>query len=301
LPIGIGDDAAVLRPHPRTEWAISCDSSLEGIHFLSNYPPESIGYKSLARATSDLAAMGARPRYFLFALALPVSKTGKWLRGFASGMSRACREFSMRLIGGDTSRSSSVTICITVIGEIASGHAIPRSAAKPGDLVYVTGILGAAQLGLEIMLRRTGRNPHLQKLTHPHLYPKIPVKLAQSLSHHDIPSAMMDVSDGLSTDLARLCATSRVGARIYVDQLPIAKVPPTLLARRIDPVSLALNGGEDYVLLFTAAPGSGRRLRRISKRARITQIGEITRDPTLKLITADGSQSMLRPEGWQPF
>lgn len=301
LPIGIGDDAAVLRPHPRTEWAISCDSSLEGVHFLSNYPPESIGYKSLARATSDLAAMGARPRYFLLALALPASKAGKWLGRFAAGMSRACREFGMRLIGGDTSRTASITICITVIGEVASGDAIPRFAAKPGDLVYVTGVLGAAQLGLEVMLRGMGHRQDLHMLTRPHLYPGIPIKLAQSLARQRIPTAMMDISDGLSTDLGRLCASSRVGARIYAEQLPTAKVPPALLARGIDPLTLALNGGEDYGLLFTAAPGSPHRLRHLARRIRITQIGEITREASLKLIRGDGSQSILRPNGWQPF
>lgn len=301
VTVGIGDDAAVLRPHARTEWVVSCDSSLEGIHFLPNYPPESIGYKSLARATSDLAAMGAHPRYFLLALALPVSKTEKWLRGFAFGMSRACREFGMRLIGGDTSRTASVTICITVIGEIASGHAIPRSAAKPGDFIYVTGTLGSAQLGLEISLRGLSRGPSLKKYLQPHLYPKIPVVLGQELARQRIPSAMMDVSDGLSTDLGRLCAASRVGARIHINKLPVVKVPADLRARRIDPLSLALNGGEDYGLLFTANPGSAHRLRHLARRTLITQIGEITRDAKVKLISADGSQSVLKPGGWQPF
>lgn len=300
LPIGIGDDAAVLRPHARTEWAISCDSSLEGVHFLSNYPPESIGYKSLARATSDLAAMGARPRYFLLALALPVSKTGKWLHRFAAGMSRACRKFKMRLVGGDTSRTASVAICITVIGEIAPGLAVPRSAAKPGDFIYVTGTLGAAQLGLEIRLRGLSR-PSLKKYLQPHLYPKIPVVLGQELARQRIPSAMMDVSDGLSTDLARLCAASRVGACIHIDKLPTVKVPADLRARGIDPVFLALNGGEDYGLLFAADPASAKRLRHLARRIRITQIGEITREASLKLIRRDGSQSILRPNGWQPF
>lgn len=301
VTVGIGDDAAVLRPHARTEWVVSCDLSLEGIHFLPNYPPESIGYKSLARATSDLAAMGARPRYFLLALALPLSKTEKWLRGFASGMSRACREFDMNVIGGDTSRTASVTICITVIGKIASGHAIPRSAAKPGDFIYVTGTLGAAQLGLEISLRGLSRGPSLKKYLQPHLYPKIPVVLGQELARQRIPSAMMDVSDGLSTDLGRLCAASRVGARIHINKLPVVKVPADLLARRIDPLSLALNGGEDYGLLFTANPRSARSIRRLATSQQITRIGEITRDTKLRLTRADGSQSIMKPKGWQPF
>lgn len=301
VPIGIGDDAAVLRHHARTEFAVSCDSSLQGIHFLSNYPPESIGYKSLARATSDLAAMGARPHYFLLALVLPASKTGRWLRRFASGMSRACREFGMTLIGGDTSCAASVAICITVLGETAVGDAIPRSGARPGDLICVTGILGAAQLGLEVMLRGLARKPHLQRLTRPHLYPQIPVKLSPLLARERIPSAMIDISDGLSTDLSRLCAASHVGARVYVGRLPIVKVPTSLIPRRIDPLSLALNGGEDYGLLFTIPRRSAKRLRRVAPHTRITQIGEITREISLKLIRADGSESILKPKGWQPF
>lgn len=245
--------------------------------------------------------MGARPRYFLLALALPVSKTGKWLRGFATGMSRACLEFGMRLIGGDTSRTASVTICINVIGEIAAGDAIPRSGAQPGDLIYITGTLGAAQLGLEVVLRGSDRTPHHKILTRAHLYPQIPVKLSQSLARQHIPSSMMDVSDGLSSDLARLCAASRVGARVYLDRLPIVKVPPNLVARGIDPLSLALNGGEDYGLLFTAPRRYAKRLRRIAHTPRISQIGEITRDTKLKLIHADGTQSALKFKGWQPF
>lgn len=303
ISIGIGDDGAVLRPYPQKRWAISCDSSLEGIHFLPNYPPQSIGYKSLARATSDLAAMGARPRYFLLALALPTSKSGKWLDLFASGMARAAREFGMKLIGGDTSRSTKVAICITVLGDISANRAISRSGAAPGDLVYVTGVLGAAQLGLEVMQRGLAGRPRLQELTSAHLYPKIPVDLAQRLARQRIPSGMMDISDGLSTDLARLCAASRVGARVYADKLPIVNIPPTLTVRGTDPLSLALNGGEDYSLLFTIPPKSARLVPVLARSAkiRITQIGEVTRDTNLRLIRADGTQSILKSNGWQPF
>lgn len=299
--MGIGDDAAVLRPRARHQWAISCDSSFEGVHFLSSYPPESVGYKSLARATSDLAAMGARPRYFLLALALPVSKTGKWLRRFSSGMSRACREFGMHLIGGDTSRTATVTVGITVIGELPTGHAILRSGASPGDMVYVTGVLGAAQLGLMAMLRGMNGKRDLQKPIHAHLYPRVPLKFSQLLARQRISSSMMDISDGLSTDLARLCAASRVGARIHADKLPIVKVPAELQARGIDPLSLALNGGEDYGLLFTVPADLAPRLHPLADAQGVTQIGEITRSTKLRLIHGDGSEYMLEPKGWQPF
>lgn len=301
LITGVGDDAAVLRHSPRSDWVISCDSSLEGVHFQSDYPADSIGYKSLARATSDLAAMGAQPRYFLLALALPAAKTGKWLRCFALGMSRAAREFHSFLIGGDISKSASVTICIFVLGETPSGLAIPRSGARPGDLIFVTGKLGAAQLGLEIVLRGWSRQSSPKRYLYPHFYPQVPVYLAQALARQRIPSAMMDVSDGLSTDLARLCAASGVGARIRADALPSVQVPAALLARGIDPLALALHGGEDYGLLFTAPRKDAQRLRRIRRDAPITQIGEITSTRKIVLIHRDGRLSSLPSKGWNPF
>ncbi len=301
LIAGIGDDAAVLRPSARSEWVISCDFSLENVHFQANYPPDSVGYKSLARATSDLAAMGAQPRYFLLALALPGAKTGKWLHRFASGMSRAAREFDSRLIGGDISRSTSVAICITVLGETPAGRAVPRSGARPGDLIYVSGTLGAAQLGLELVLRGRSRQPSLKKYLQPHFYPKIPAALGQALARHRIPSAMMDISDGLSTDLTRLCTVSSVGAQIWAEKLPAVHVPAALLARGIDPLALALHGGDDYGLLFTVPPKSAQHLRRLTHRAQITHIGEITRTRKIALIHRDGRASPLAAKGWNPF
>ncbi len=147
--LGIGDDAAILRLPAKMEWAISCDASLEDVHFLADtHPPESVGYKSLARATSDLAAMSARPRYFLLTLGLPAAKTNGWLDRFAAGMARAARELKIRLVGGDISKSARVIISITVLGEVAPGRAATRSGARAGDLIYVSGRLGGAQLGL---------------------------------------------------------------------------------------------------------------------------------------------------------
>jgi thiamine-monophosphate kinase len=301
LIAGIGDDAAVLRPSPGSELAVSCDFSLEGVHFQADYPPESIGYKSLVRATSDLVAMGAQPLYFLLALALPSNKTGKWLNQLALGVSRAAREFNSRLIGGDISRSALVTICITVIGELSEGTAIPRSDATPGDLIYVTGTLGTAQLGLEIILRGLSRQPSLERYLRPHLYPKIQVTLGRTLARQRIPSAMMDISDGLSTDLARLCAASGVGAQIWADKIPAVQVPPSFPAREPNSLELALHGGEDYGLLFTVPPSRAQQLRRLARYAKITQIGKITRQPKIVLVHHDGHVSPLPSKGWDPF
>ena len=303
--LGIGDDAAILRQSANLEWVISCDSSLEDVHFRAGiHPPESIGYKSLARATSDLTAMGARPRYFLLALALPSSKTARWLDRFAAGMARAARELRIRLVGGDISKSPSVMISITALGEVAPGRAITRSGARPGDLIYVSGQLGGAQLGLELILRGFAQRQHTRKYLQPHLYPKIPLALAGTLAARRIATAMMDISDGLSTDLARLCDASGVGARIWSAKIPRIKMPASaarLHLQNLDALQLALHGGEDYGLLFTARPKSTTLLRHLSSKIPITCIGEITRQKQIVLVHDHAAETPLPAEGWDPF
>ncbi|HEV2616322.1 MAG TPA: thiamine-phosphate kinase [Candidatus Acidoferrales bacterium] len=300
--LGIGDDAAILRSSPKAEWVVSCDSSLEGVHFRDgSHPPESIGYKALARATSDLAAMGARPRYFLLALALPAAKTSRWLDRFATGMAKAARELNIRLIGGDTSKNRSVMISITVLGEIASGRAITRSGARPGDLIYVSGQLGAAQLGLELILRGLAHRPSLRRYLQPHLYPQIPLVLGQSLATRRIATAMMDISDGLSTDLARLCEASGVGARIWSAKIPKVLIPPALARENLDALELALHGGDDYGLLFTARPRSEQLTRHLARKFKVTHIGEIMRQKQIVLVRDNGTEAALPSKGWDPF
>ena len=210
---------------------MTCDAFLEGVHFLADrHPADSVGYKSLARAASDIAAMGATPRFFLLTLALPQSRTGEWLSGFLRGMRRAARELGVRLIGGDTTRYPSISISITVFGEVASGRAITRAGARPGDILYVTGRLGRAKLGLEIIrncplgeVKRVIRSQN--RLLRQHLYPRIRTRLGEWLAKHRIASSMIDISDGLSTDLGHLCAASRVGARVWAERIPHVAIP----------------------------------------------------------------------------
>jgi thiamine-monophosphate kinase len=307
LGLGIGDDAAVLSPHGHKDWVLSCDAFLEGVHFLPNaHPPDSVGYKSLVRATSDLAAMGASPRYFLMTLALPASRIGSWLDGFLAGLGRASRYLGIRLIGGDTTKYRTVAISITVLGEVSRGCALTRSGARPGDLIYVTGRLGRAQLGLELM-RRKGlahrREP--RSLLLPHLYPRIHVKLGEWLAHNRIATAMMDISDGLSTDLARLCSASGVGARIDAQLLPCITIPSTLFRTprklKLSPLQMALHGGDDYGLLFTVPPRRTKRLQRAPDFSKLTCIGEITSARKILLLNDDGSATPLEARGWDPF
>jgi thiamine-monophosphate kinase len=306
LRLGIGDDAAVIRPVRGTELVLTCDAFLEGVHFLARtHPPDSVGYKSLARATSDIAAMGATPRFFLLTLALPHKRTGRWLDEFLRGMGRAARSLGMRLIGGDTTKSGEVAISITVGGEVVAGLAVTRSGARPGDLIYVSGILGRAQLGLELVLAGKGRQLGLAAIVRPHLYPRIRVELGSWLARHRIASAMMDISDGLSTDLARLAEASGVGARVRTDLIPAVPVPDAvsrpLHNRRLDPLQMALHGGDDYELLFTVPRRKAKHLGAAPEFAGLTCIGEVTQGRRLLMVDEAGRASALEPRGWDPF
>jgi thiamine-monophosphate kinase len=306
LRLGIGDDAAVVSTGGHAQWVLSCDTFLEDVHFcMQTHPPDSVGYKALARASSDLAAMGATPRYFLLTLALPSARTGPWLDAFLKGMASAARELGITAIGGDTTRSRTVFISITVLGEIAPGRALTRSGARPGDIIYVSGKLGRAQLGLELVLRGHARNRQLRALVQPHLYPKIRIALGSWLAQHRIATSAMDLSDGLSTDLARLYAASQVGAKIYTSKVPSVVIPATaarnLGQRKLDPLQLALHGGDDYELLFTVSPRQAKRLNRAPGSSALTPIGEITRDRELILVASNGRETPLKPQGWDPF
>jgi thiamine-monophosphate kinase len=307
LRLGIGDDSAVISPDGKTDWVISCDAFMQDVHFLPDlHPPDSVGYKCLVRATSDLAAMGATPRLFLLTLALPNRCLGSWLDGFLVGMGRAARQLGMRLAGGDTTRFSTVSISITVLGEIPHTLAVTRAGAKPGDLIYVSGRLGGAQLGLELITKGFRKNRRYGPLLRPHLYPEIRLKLGAWLAQHRVASAMMDISDGLSTDLPRLCKASGVGARLIAADIPCVEIPAglqKLLPKRdLDPLQMALHGGEDYELLFTVPARKVKHLREAPEFSELTAVGEITKKKDLLIVSADQSQvQKLHSLGWDPF
>jgi thiamine-monophosphate kinase len=306
LRLGIGDDAAVLRPSRGFEWVVSCDAFIEGIHFLAaKHPADSIGYKSIARATSDLAAMGAVPSFFLMALSLPRHRTGRWLDEFLAGAARAANELGLRLVGGDTTQSESIGLNITVLGRVPTGLALTRSGARAGDLIYVSGELGKAKLGLELVLRGADGRRKLAKLLERHLYPRIRVDLGERLSRGRIASAAMDISDGLSTDLMRLTRASRVGAIIHSDRIPTVRIPKAVHGDAKDlglnPLEMALHGGEDYELLFTVPPKNVKRLRAAAGSERLSCLGEITAGRRVLLVDGEGHTKPLMARGWDPF
>lgn len=299
--LGIGDDAALLSPRSGYETILTCDWFLEGTHFLRDkHSADSVGWKCLARAVSDIAAMGGEPRCFLLSLALPETHTRRWLDEFLGGLCRAARQFKCPLAGGDTTRRDQILMNVTVVGEARSGRALLRSGARPGDIIYVSGRLGQAELGLrrlESMRRIAKGDAMLRK----HLYPEPRIALGRWLSHYGTATSMMDLSDGLSTDLPRLCAASGVGARLEASSIPTASNPQRFGVKNVDALDLALNGGDDYELLFTVRPSKTNRVPRAFQGVALTAIGEIERDRRLSVVQLDGQETELRSGGWDPF
>jgi thiamine-monophosphate kinase len=300
IRLGVGDDAALFAPRHGYETVLTCDWFLEGTHFLRDkHPADSVGWKCLARAASDVAAMGGEPRCFLLSLAFPESHTGRWLDEFLAGLRRAAGKFKCPLAGGDTTRRDQILINVTVVGEVRSGRALLRSSARPGDIIYVSGRLGEADLGLHA-LRKAGRVQKNDPILRKHLYPEPRVALGQWLADHRLPTSMMDLSDGLSTDLARLSKASGVGARLEASRIPAVR-PAQSIAKNIDSLALALHGGDDYELLFTVPPGRSRRLPPSFQGVSLSAIGEITRERSLRLLQPNGREIDLCPSGWDPF
>jgi thiamine-monophosphate kinase len=296
LTVSLGDDAALWSPKMGLETILTCDWFLQDSHFLlRKHPPDAIGWKCLARAVSDIAAMGGTPRCFLLSLALPASLTGSWLTSFFAGLRRASGRLGCAIAGGDTTQQAKVLISVTVIGEVRRRRAILRSGARPGDLLFVSGTLGEAELGLRQLRHGQGMAKPTNAALRKHLYPRPRLALGQWLAESRLATAMMDLSDGLSADLPRLCAAGKVGARIYGNSLPVSP-----LAQARDAQYLALNGGDDYELLFTVRRRNATRLPRNFRSLRLTHIGEITRERQI-LLEANGKATRLQPGGWDPF
>jgi len=265
---GIGDDAAVIAAPTPMWWHVTTDLLAEGVHFdLRTAQPESVGYRSAIANLSDIAAMGAVPRYLLISLAVPRGFKRKEIFGLYTGLFRACRPHGVALIGGDTSASrAGLFINITLMGTTTSGKALFRRGARVGDHIYVTGTLGDSLAGLRLLAQPTSkasaerpssllRATHRQVLIQRHLHPSARIKEGQWLNTAQLATAAIDLSDGLSGDLRHICEESRVGAEIELGTLPISTACRAYAqSQRLQPAQLALTGGEDYELLFTAPP-----------------------------------------------
>jgi len=267
---------------------------MEDVHFRREwYPAEAVGHRCLARGLSDIAAMGGEPVAVFLSLALPARLPQKWVDGFMKGFVRLAKKFNVPLAGGDTGESpAGVLADIVVLGSAPKGSAVLRSGARPGDLIYVTGAVGGSAAALASL--RRGKKIRASEYER-HFWPTPRIRVGRFLREHKLVSSMIDLSDGLSTDLSHICDESRVGAEIERKNLPLASVgkPP-----KVVDLEFGLHGGEDYELLFTAHPGKNipSRIAGVT----VTRIGQIT--STRSVFIDDGRRrSKLQPRGWEHF
>jgi thiamine-monophosphate kinase len=301
--IGIGDDAACWRAEASTQLATT-DSLIQDIHFtLSTTTWRELGWKALAVSLSDIAAMGGLPQYALVSLGLPGDTEVASIAELYEGMAELARLFDVSIVGGDSVEAPVVMLSLVVIGKVQENQNIlTRSAVAPGDLIAVTGYLGASAAGMAML----GRGPRLFEedeniiatLREAHLKPRPRVAEGQVLAHYDVKAAI-DLSDGLVSDLNKLCKASGVGARLFINQIPVHPVVRNNFAD--DSINLALSGGEDYELLFTAPDEI---MNKIGTEipCPVTVIGEIVAKPKrVKIIDEHGSEIKLEKEGWEHF
>jgi thiamine-monophosphate kinase len=319
---GIGDDAAVFKSLSGSDVVVSTDLLVEDVDFRRDTTqPDLLGHKALAVSLSDIAAMGARPRWALLSIGVPddVWNSG-FLDSFYAGFLQLATRYGVTLIGGDVSRTPErIVIDSILIGETAAAGAVLRSGAEPGDQIFVTGYLGDAAAGLRLIERGARLNSTARKETassideesnHPpidhlllrQLRPEPRVGWGLLLGEQQLASAMIDISDGLSSDLNHLCAESSVGALIDAASIPIDPLVTELSGRRaLDPLMLALHGGEDFELLFTVRPENVARLPKRVDGVSLTRIGEI-KEASDGVRISEGSRIWnLESGGWQHF
>jgi len=310
----IGDDAAVVRTTAGHETVITTDLLVEDIDFRRTTAPALLlGHKALAVSLSDIAAMGARPRWSLISIGVPEDVwQSEFVDQFYEGLKSLANRYDVKLIGGDTSRTNEkIVIDSILLGECTAAHAVQRTGAEPGDQIFVTGSLGGAAAGLRLI----ERGAHLaeqnladddsQKIDHVllrQLRPEPRVGWGMVLGDERLATAMIDISDGLSSDLNHLCSASGVGALIESSLLPIDHQVVELCGRRaLDPLQLALHGGEDFELLFTVRATDAGRLPRRVDGVEITRVGEITKKVDGVKISEGARVWELNPAGWKHF
>lgn len=299
LHLGVGDDAALVVIRRGYELILTTDMSVEGVHFTRQlHPPRSVGHRALARSLSDIAAMGGTPRYALVSLALSDKAGRAWMENFYRGILALGRRFGVIVIGGDTAVVPGGTmIDVIVAGEIRRGRALRRSGAQPGDQLFVSGRLGLAALGLRLLKSPTGlRTAERSRAIQAHLYPEPRCALGRFLSDRRLASALIDLSDGLSTDLFRVCEASGVGARLWDEHIPAPR-----LGNAQESLQLALHGGEDYQLLFSVPQRKTPRIPSQFRGLPIHRIGEIERSKGLRCVARGGEVRPLEPAGWDYF
>jgi thiamine-monophosphate kinase len=318
---GIGDDCAVLPKNSKTNLVITADLLIEDIDFRLKWSkPELIGHKALAVSLSDIAAMGAKPVWAMLSIGIPekVWKTD-FVEKFYEGWLNLAEKYNVELIGGDVSKTPDLIVIDSIAaGETTKGKEVLRSGAKPGDLIYITGNLGGAAFGLSLLesenMPENYEKPEFQKLLLRQLAPNPQSEIGRVIGEKNLATAMIDLSDGLSSDLAHLCRASGVGAKIFSEKIPIdenikkfsnqkhRKAESVDLKNELsEELNLALNGGEDFELLFTVNPKKKFDLEKALKDYKFSAIGEVTaNEETIELIANENSQ-ILQPRGFRHF
>lgn len=311
---GIGDDAAVIDTGGTDYWLVSTDMLLEGVHFDLSYAPlKHLGYKAVSVNVSDIAAMNGLPTQITVSVGLSNRFPVEALEELYAGIRLACNDYKIDLIGGDTTSSrAGLVISVTVMGRVAKDRVTYRNTARPNDVLCVTGDLGAAFLGLQLLEREKQ-----VFLANPNMQPEIPEEKSYLLERQlrpeartdtvyelqdlgIVPTAMIDLSDGLADGVLHLCNQSKTGAVLFDENLPIDDVTYLTAGElNLSPITCALNGGEDYELLFTVPPQEYEKLK---NHARITAIGYLTDNPArVVLATKAGEQTPIKAQGWQHF
>jgi thiamine-monophosphate kinase len=289
---GIGDDCAVLRLKPGYELLVTTDLCIENVHFRRAWhPAAAVGHRCLTRGLSDIAAMGGEPLACFLSLGFPTDLPQAWIKGFLRGLLALAKRYKVQLAGGDVSSAPQITADIIVTGQVPSGTAILRSGARPGDRIYVTGALGASAATLKQLF--AAKKPKPEKFN-PHFHPTPRIEVGDFLRKKRLATAMIDVSDGPSVDLTHICEESGVAALVVSNKIPVG---------RNASLELALHGGEDYELLFTASQHA-----KIPSRiadVKITEIGEIRnrRDysSAIQILGDNGKVRPLPQRGWEHF
>jgi thiamine-monophosphate kinase len=294
--LALADDAAILPPIAGREWVVSVDAMIEGVHFLPDDPPALVARKLLRVNLSDLAAMAARPFGYLLTLAAPRATPDQWFARFAAGLAEDQAHFGLALLGGDTTATPGpIALSLTIFGEVATGQALRRTGAMPGDDVWVSGTIGDAALGL---LARRGEQPDPDgALTARYLLPE--PRLGLPLA--GLARAGMDISDGLVQDLGHLCRASGIGAEIAAPALPLS---PAVRRAGAAFLPLCLTGGDDYELLLAVPPARASALQAAAAAAgiKITRIGQFRADPARVVVRdGDGAEIPLAQTGWSHF
>jgi len=305
---GLQDDCAALRPAPGCDFIVKTDPIAEGVHFLTGDAPEDVAWKALAVNVSDLVAKGAEPRAYLMALSFPEAPARDWLQRFAGGLAEAQAAFGLSLVGGDTDRRPGpITITVTVFGEAPTGRMIRRGTARAGDLVCVTGSLGDAALGLEIV-----RSPGLADalaltpadaayLVDCYRRPRPDLRLIAPL--RALATAAMDISDGLVKDLGRMCRASGVGAEIAFDQIPFSRAAEIVRKLQPDLFLARWSAGDDYRVLFAAPADRATEIAglRIGEHPFAAVIGRFTAGGAVTISFRDGTPVPTASQGWDHF